>query len=89
MINCNEVKQLADSLVNLPPDDLYEDASNAPSSLIRQQPLVYTLNIASHSLIGLMETSSLAVRTENINFICVHLGRKKNGTTYSPLKNPQ
>lgn len=71
MINCNEVKQLADSLVNLPPDGLYEDSGNASSPLVSWQPLVHTLNITSHSLIGLLETHFLAIRTENIFFICV------------------
>lgn len=71
MINCNEVKQLADSLVNLPPDDLYEDPGNASSLLVSWQPLVHTLNITSHSLIGSLETHFLAIKTENIFFLCV------------------
>lgn len=68
MMNCNEAKQLADSLVNLLPDDTSRDPGDAVGMLFSWQPPVCALNVASRSLIGLLKTHFLAIRTENIFF---------------------
>lgn len=72
MMNCHEAKQLADSLVNLPPDDSKGDPGDASGLLFSRQPPVCAPNITSRSLIGSLKMCFLAVRAENIFlFICV------------------